>query len=109
LKRHWIGIDITYQAISVILKRLEDTYGSDALNDVILSGIPKYIAAAAEALATRKDDRVAKNSRNGQFSPIPRIAPQSIRRREPSTPIPTGKPDAHRMICKTARHDEHDR
>ncbi len=27
LKRRWIGIDITYQSISVIIRRLEDTFG----------------------------------------------------------------------------------
>lgn len=59
LDRRWIGIDITYQAISVILKRLEDTHGADTLNNVILSGVPRDLAAA-EALATKKDDRVRK-------------------------------------------------
>ncbi len=27
LNRQWIGIDITYQSISLILKRLEDSFG----------------------------------------------------------------------------------
>lgn len=59
LDRCWIGIDITYQSISLILKRLEDTYGSEVLSNVIVSGVPRDINAA-EALATRKDDRVRK-------------------------------------------------
>jgi DNA modification methylase len=59
LSRKWIGIDITYQAVSLILKRLEDTHGSAVLNDVVTSGIPKDLKSA-EALATRKDDRTRK-------------------------------------------------
>lgn len=59
LNRRWIGIDITYQAISVILKRLEDTHGSQVLADVVLSGVPRDLNSA-EALANRKDDRTRK-------------------------------------------------
>jgi DNA modification methylase len=59
LNRQWIGIDITYQSISLILKRLEDAFGADALNNVILDGIPKDIASAT-ALAHKRDDRVRK-------------------------------------------------
>ncbi|MBW4441872.1 MAG: restriction endonuclease [Plectolyngbya sp. WJT66-NPBG17] len=59
LNRRWIGIDITYQAISVILKRLEDTYNNQVLEDVVLSGIPRDLSSA-EALANREDDRTRK-------------------------------------------------
>lgn len=59
LNRKWIGIDITYQSISLILKRLEDSHGSTVLNAVNLSGIPKDIRSAEE-LAVKKDDRVRK-------------------------------------------------
>ena len=59
LNRQWIGIDITYQAISLILKRLEDTHGSNILENVITSGLPKDLESA-EALANRKDDRTRK-------------------------------------------------
>ena len=31
LNRKWIGIDITYQSISLVLRRLEDTFGDTAL------------------------------------------------------------------------------
>lgn len=59
LKRKWIGIDITYQSIAVVLKRLEDTYGK-AINDrIVLNGIPKDMKSAI-ALAHKKDDRVRK-------------------------------------------------
>jgi DNA modification methylase len=59
LKRQWIGIDITYQSISLILKRLEDGFGSNVLNTVALDGIPKDVDSA-RALAYKKDDRVRK-------------------------------------------------
>jgi site-specific DNA-methyltransferase (adenine-specific) len=59
LKRKWIGIDITYQSIAVILKRLEDTYGKNITDSITLSGIPKDIKSA-KALAHKKDDRLRK-------------------------------------------------
>ncbi len=59
LKRQWIGIDITYQSISLILKRLEDAFGKSALEQIKLNGIPKDLASA-EALAQKKDDRTRK-------------------------------------------------
>jgi site-specific DNA-methyltransferase (adenine-specific) len=33
LKRQWIGIDITYQSISLVLKRLQDTFGESIAKD----------------------------------------------------------------------------
>ena len=59
LNRKWIGIDITYQSISLILKRLEDSYGSEILETIKLTGIPKDVKSA-EALVTQEDDRVRK-------------------------------------------------
>lgn len=59
LNRHWIGIDITYQAISLIIKRLEDNFGSQILEQLKLTGIPKDMRSA-EALANQKDDRTRK-------------------------------------------------
>jgi len=59
LNRQWIGIDITYQSISLIIKRLGDSYGLDALKTVNLSGIPKDVKSAEE-LALKKDDRLRK-------------------------------------------------
>jgi DNA modification methylase len=73
LKRNWIGIDITYQSISLILKRLEDTFGGDFTKDIIdkeskqilraasveLNGVPQDFASAI-ALANKKDDRLRK-------------------------------------------------
>ncbi|MFM6367890.1 MAG: DNA-methyltransferase, partial [Dolichospermum sp.] len=41
LNRQWIGIDITYQSISLILKRLEDSFGKEVLTNITLHGIPK--------------------------------------------------------------------
>jgi DNA modification methylase len=59
LKRHWIGIDITYQAISLILKRLSDRYGKKIINKIEISGIPRDMDAAT-ALAQKQDDRLRK-------------------------------------------------
>jgi DNA modification methylase len=62
LNRRWIGIDITYQSISLILKRLEDRYPNDwpAIEaNIKLDGVPKDIESAM-ALANRKDDKTRK-------------------------------------------------
>ncbi len=59
LKRGWIGIDITYQSISIILKRLEDTFDDSVLATVTLDGVPRDMESA-RALAHKKDDRVRK-------------------------------------------------
>ncbi|MFM6581964.1 MAG: site-specific DNA-methyltransferase, partial [Microcystis panniformis] len=45
LDRQWIGIDITYQSISLILKRLEDSFPG-VLKTIKLHGIPKDIESA---------------------------------------------------------------
>ncbi|KAK3606853.1 hypothetical protein CHS0354_018447 [Potamilus streckersoni] len=64
LKRRWIGIDITYQSISLILKRLKDQYRKpsqweNAEAKIKLDGIPRDIASA-RALAERRDDKTRK-------------------------------------------------
>ena len=59
LKRKWIGIDITYQSISLILKRLEETFSKDVADSIELNGVPKDLASAI-ALAHKKDDRTRK-------------------------------------------------
>ncbi|MDR2653276.1 MAG: restriction endonuclease [Prevotellaceae bacterium] len=59
LKRKWIGIDITYQSISVILKRLKENFGQKAINNIEISGIPKDIDSAT-ALAYKKEDTARK-------------------------------------------------
>jgi site-specific DNA-methyltransferase (adenine-specific) len=59
LKRHWIGIDITYHSISLILKRLGDTFSKTVMDNIELTGVPKDFASA-EALAHKDDDRVRK-------------------------------------------------
>ncbi|GHT68040.1 restriction endonuclease subunit M [Bacteroidia bacterium] len=57
--RKWIGIDITYASISVILERLEKTCGEKILDEIKLGGIPKDVESA-RALAHKKDDRTRK-------------------------------------------------
>ncbi len=59
LERQWIGIDITYQSIGLILKRLEDAFGQGVLEQIQLNGIPKDMKSAI-ALANKKDDRTRK-------------------------------------------------
>jgi len=59
LKRNWIGIDITFQSISLILRRLQDTFGKKLTDKIILDGTPKDLESA-NALANKKDDRTRK-------------------------------------------------
>jgi DNA modification methylase len=59
LNRQWIGIDITYQSISLILRRLEDTFSSGVLDQIVINGIPEDMKSA-EALANKSDDRTRK-------------------------------------------------
>jgi site-specific DNA-methyltransferase (adenine-specific) len=59
LKRSWIGVDITYQSISLILKRLEDSFGKNSIENIQLNGIPKDMQSAV-ALANKTDDRTRK-------------------------------------------------
>ncbi|HEX5230469.1 MAG TPA: DNA methyltransferase [Bryobacteraceae bacterium] len=58
-KRRWIGIDITYQSIAVVLQRLEDSYGKVFVETVMLGGIPRDMKSV-HALANKKDDRLRK-------------------------------------------------
>lgn len=57
--RNWIGIDITYQSIGVVLRRLKKSYGKKIEKEIIFDGVPKDIESAID-LANKKDDRVRK-------------------------------------------------
>lgn len=59
LNRKWIGIDITYQSISLILKRLEEHFGLATLKNVQLTGVPEDFESAV-ALANKQDDKTRK-------------------------------------------------
>lgn len=62
LNRRWIGIDVTYQSIALILKRLEDRYKDDwpqVEASIKLDGVPRDLESAM-ALANRKDDKTRK-------------------------------------------------
>jgi site-specific DNA-methyltransferase (adenine-specific) len=59
LGRKWIGIDISYHSISLIEKRLTESYGDDIMDSVTTGGIPRDMEAAT-ALANKKDDRLRK-------------------------------------------------
>ena len=64
LNRNWIGIDITYQSISLILKRIEDQYKQHEKwvqieKNILLDGVPRDMDSAI-ALANRKDDKTRK-------------------------------------------------
>jgi DNA modification methylase len=47
LKRHWIGIDITYLAINLIKRRLHDTFSPEELAPFEVIGIPADVTSAA--------------------------------------------------------------
>jgi DNA modification methylase len=64
LNRRWIGIDITYQSISLILKRFQDKYSESGEwpvieANILLDGVPRDLDSAM-ALAHRKDDKTRK-------------------------------------------------
>lgn len=59
LNRRWVGIDITYQSIALVLRRLEKASGKNVLDSITLNGIPKDMESAV-ALAHKKDDRLRK-------------------------------------------------
>lgn len=52
LGRRWIGIDITYISIDLIIKRLQHTYGNDITKTFDTTGIPRDYAAA-QAMFTK--------------------------------------------------------
>jgi len=72
LNRRWIGIDITYRSIALILKRLQDNFGYDFTQSLMdketqqiipasveIKGVPKDFESA-KALAEKIDDRTRK-------------------------------------------------
>jgi len=59
--RQWIGVDITYQSISLILRRLEFSFGKEVLDGIKIGGIPKDFESAVDlAEKHKKDDRLRK-------------------------------------------------
>jgi site-specific DNA-methyltransferase (adenine-specific) len=59
LNRKWVGIDITYQSISLVLRRLEHSFGKEILETIDIDGIPKDLRSV-QALAEKQDDRLRK-------------------------------------------------
>lgn len=59
LNRKWIGIDITYQSISLVLKRLSDSFGTEVSQQIELNGVPRDFDSAV-ALAHKKEDKTRK-------------------------------------------------
>jgi site-specific DNA-methyltransferase (adenine-specific) len=59
LKRKWIGMDITYQSIAVVLRRLEQKFGKEVIAEIVADGIPRDMKSAI-ALAHKNDDRLRK-------------------------------------------------
>jgi site-specific DNA-methyltransferase (adenine-specific) len=57
--RKWIGMDITYQSIALILRRLEGAFGPEVLDQIRTDGIPRDMQSAV-ALAHKRDDRLRK-------------------------------------------------
>jgi len=54
LNRRWIGIDITHLAVSLIKKRLSDTYGDDVKSSYEMIGEPTDLAGAAKLAEENK-------------------------------------------------------
>lgn len=52
LGRKWIGVDITYISIDLIIKRLQHTYGDEVTKEFETTGIPQDYAAA-QAMFTK--------------------------------------------------------
>jgi hypothetical protein len=80
LKRRWIGMDITYQSVALILKRLKDSEGQAAVDAVELHGVP-VILIRLTLLFINETTAFAKSLKNGRFSPIRTIAPLSTKRK----------------------------
>jgi site-specific DNA-methyltransferase (adenine-specific) len=59
LGRPWIGMDISYQSISLVMARLEASFGPRALDGISTDGVPRDMQSAI-ALAHKKDDRLRK-------------------------------------------------
>jgi DNA modification methylase len=57
--RHWIGMDITAQAMSTIYIRLEDEFPDLDLRNIVEGGAPRDLKAA-RLLAHKRDDRLRK-------------------------------------------------
>jgi DNA modification methylase len=64
LGRRWIGIDITYQSIALILKRFRDSYEKSGTwpaveANIVLDGVPRDLESAM-ALANKAGDKTRK-------------------------------------------------
>lgn len=59
LNRQWLGVDISHLAVSLIAKRLVDTYGQNIKHNYSIEGFPQDIGSAKE---------LARNTDNGRFN-----------------------------------------
>ena len=57
--RKWIGIDITYHSISLILRRLTDSFGEEILKTIEINGTPRDFNSAV-SLANNANDKTRK-------------------------------------------------
>ena len=57
--RNWIGIDITYHSISLILRRLMDSFGEKIIESIELNGTPRDFNSAV-SLANNTNDKARK-------------------------------------------------
>ena len=57
LNRKWIGIDITYNAVSLIKKRLLDTFGNEITSEFLELGEPKDLNSAVQLALRAGDNR----------------------------------------------------
>jgi len=59
ISRNWIGIDITYHSISLILRRLTDSFSEKILENIELNGTPRDFESAV-SLANNVNDKARK-------------------------------------------------
>jgi site-specific DNA-methyltransferase (adenine-specific) len=59
LGRKWLGIDITYQSIALIKKRLSNSYGTSVMDEIDIMGIPVDMQGVI-ALVNNPADRTRK-------------------------------------------------
>jgi site-specific DNA-methyltransferase (adenine-specific) len=59
LNRKWLGVDISHLAVRLILKRIRDSHGEEAFENIRIHGFPRDVASAK---------MLAKETKGGSFN-----------------------------------------